>query len=79
MYAECNTPPDGPTALSGNFSVQSNRKDEPMPTNGPGLDSDDTASWKPTREKGDNAGVKPSRDISKKIAAEQKRTANPSR
>jgi hypothetical protein len=57
-----------------------NRKDEPMPTRGPDIDSDDTKEWmKPTKEKGGNAGVKPSRDISRQISAEQRRTANPSR
>ena len=50
-----------------------------MPTKGPGLDSPDTSEWKPTKEKGSNAGVPQSRDISKAIEKEQRRNANPSR
>lgn len=47
---------------------------------GPDIDSPDTKEWmKPTREKGANDRVPASRDLSRQIEKEQRRTSNPSR
>jgi len=50
-----------------------------MPSKGPNIDTDNAGWTNPKREKGADDRVPQSRDISKMIEKEQKRTANPSR
>jgi hypothetical protein len=61
----------------GDFSVS--KGNAHMPSKGPNIDTDNAGWTNPKREKGADDRVPQSRDISKMIEKEQKRTANPSR